>query len=379
MLKKASTVISPQIRNPDVEQMDFRFTIRNVKQLTTYTSPVVRVNSLPWQVKLKRNGENVTIELCCNYAHPKTNWSCAARALFKLMSFASNSAAHEKRQDVVAVFSTKLSSITRAHELVKWHDLFDSKKQFVCNNAIVVDVTIQAEKLRENGQNNLIDVLPISGRATFRFKLTKVRGIIAVDSPEFVFRNANCHLTVSKRYPLTKVELDEYKHGYLGIWLVSSNFVHTSNYEIQVNFRLISHRLHGKHFEKLADSLSLDRFNFSSRFIPLKTLYGSDCSYVHNDSITLEVDINVKHINNFANANSVLNAHTGAERTSLSMECILCYENMIDQSISSTPCGHVFCRQCIIASLRVRASCPICNKTVTEDIHDIFLPAIRQN
>ncbi|XP_037045909.1 uncharacterized protein LOC119081268 [Bradysia coprophila] len=362
-----------QTTNSLIEKKEFRFTVRKVKQLTTFSSATVNVNGVPWQVKLKKNGENVIIELQCNYINPNAYWSCAARAVIKLLSFATNSDMYEKRQDAVAVFSSKLPSITRSQELIKWNDLLDSKRQHVCNNTIVLDVSIQAEKLRDSSQSRLIEVERLYGHSILRFKMAKVKGVIAMDSPKFIFRNVACELTISKRYPLTKKELDTDKYGYLGIWLISES-VDTSKYDIQVTFRLLSQRIGGKHVEKLADSTSSNRLNFSSRLIPLHELYESPHEYVRNDSLILEVVMSER-----ISEDPSMSAHSGLAKK-IVMECILCYENMIDQPISSTPCGHIFCSKCTIETLRVRPSCPICNKFVrVGDVHAVFLPSIQQN
>lgn len=359
-------------RNLEIEQSNFRFTIRNARRLTTTTSSQVYVNGLPWQVKLKKNDDNIKIQLCCNNPDKTSNWSCAARAIFKLLSFSSRSELFEKRQDVVAVFNSELKCIARNTELIKWDDLLDSRKQYICNNTMMVDVTIQAEKPRDISQSRLIVVEPISGHATFHFKLLNIKGIIAMDSPEFTYRNMKCRLTVSKRYPLTNDELIKHKDGYLGIWLVAYDDIESS-YDVQVIFRLLPHKMDGKIFEKIAENVSPDQFNYISRMIALRDLYENPNEYVHNDSIKLEVDIRIE------NKNASSYQERVKKKSSIVMECILCYDNMIDKPISSTPCGHLFCKSCIKESMVLRSSCPICNKIVNrEQLHDVFLPSISQ-
>lgn len=363
-----------QTTNFQIEKKEFRFTIKNVKQLTEYSSSRVYVNGVPWQVKLKKNGENVIIEMHCHYDNPNSYWSCAARAIVKLLSFATNSDMYERRQDAVAVFSPNLPSITRSQELIKWNELFDSKRQHVCNGTIVLDVIIQAEKLRNSSQSRLIEVERLYGHSIIRFQMTKVKGVIAMDSPKFMFRNVACELTISKRYPLTKKELDADKYGYLGVWLISES-VDTSKYDITVTFRLLSHRVGGKHVEKVAERTSSNRLNFNSRVIPLHELFDSPEEYVRNDSLTIEVVMSEQ-----ISDNPSISVRSSTIAKNIVMECILCYDNMIERPISSTPCGHLFCRKCIIETLKVRAVCPICNKKViVGDVHDIFLPSIQQN
>lgn len=43
-------------------------------------------------------------------------------------------------------------------------------------------------------------------------------------------------------------------------------------------------------------------------------------------------------------------------------ECILCGECM--KSASATPCGHIFCWECIYDSLKFQKLCPVCRENV---------------
>ncbi|RHY76900.1 hypothetical protein DYB26_007035 [Aphanomyces astaci] len=54
------------------------------------------------------------------------------------------------------------------------------------------------------------------------------------------------------------------------------------------------------------------------------------------------------------------------------MRCPLCLDTMV--SITSTKCGHVYCRDCIAQAIVDIHRCPLCNKGLTlRDIHPVFL------
>ncbi len=43
--------------------------------------------------------------------------------------------------------------------------------------------------------------------------------------------------------------------------------------------------------------------------------------------------------------------------------CIICYDEMTEPTL--TPCGHIFCKGCIITALNIKNECPICKNNVT--------------
>lgn len=56
------------------------------------------------------------------------------------------------------------------------------------------------------------------------------------------------------------------------------------------------------------------------------------------------------------------------------LECTICYENMLEQSVKMTACGHLFCTRCIHLSLAEKNECPFCRKNVrSNELRDIFL------
>lgn len=63
----------------------------------------------------------------------------------------------------------------------------------------------------------------------------------------------------------------------------------------------------------------------------------------------------------------------------ISKDCDICkvsFKQLINNGaeLHSTPCGHIFCKNCIDASLRIYARCPACNKELCPgQTHRIYL------
>lgn len=63
----------------------------------------------------------------------------------------------------------------------------------------------------------------------------------------------------------------------------------------------------------------------------------------------------------------------------ISRDCDICkisFKQLIDSGVElhSTSCGHIFCKKCIDAALRIYARCPACNEDMLPgQTHRIFL------
>lgn len=58
-------------------------------------------------------------------------------------------------------------------------------------------------------------------------------------------------------------------------------------------------------------------------------------------------------------------------------ECPICMDTLKGKDTSTTPCGHIFCTECIRTAMLTKKFCPICKKSVrTTQIHRVFLPGL---
>ncbi|XP_024535253.1 uncharacterized RING finger protein C548.05c-like [Selaginella moellendorffii] len=54
------------------------------------------------------------------------------------------------------------------------------------------------------------------------------------------------------------------------------------------------------------------------------------------------------------------------------LTCIICMDAMKEET--STICGHIFCKECILVAIQARKACPTCRRKLTsKDIHRIYL------
>ncbi|XP_073367138.1 probable histone acetyltransferase HAC-like 1 [Aegilops tauschii subsp. strangulata] len=55
--------------------------------------------------------------------------------------------------------------------------------------------------------------------------------------------------------------------------------------------------------------------------------------------------------------------------------CPVCMNELVDAS--STICGHIFCQNCIEASIQAQSKCPTCRRTLTRNsFHRVYLPTM---
>lgn len=56
------------------------------------------------------------------------------------------------------------------------------------------------------------------------------------------------------------------------------------------------------------------------------------------------------------------------------LECPICFECFVGRRILSTPCGHLFCAECLNRTIKIRAKCPECNQIINPlQLQQIFL------
>lgn len=53
--------------------------------------------------------------------------------------------------------------------------------------------------------------------------------------------------------------------------------------------------------------------------------------------------------------------------------CAICLDPLMEET--STLCGHIFCKECIVTAIRVQRKCPTCRHDLTiNSIHRVYLP-----
>ncbi|KAJ8722892.1 hypothetical protein PYW07_004072 [Mythimna separata] len=59
----------------------------------------------------------------------------------------------------------------------------------------------------------------------------------------------------------------------------------------------------------------------------------------------------------------------------LRIRCPICFNNLGKESVVSTRCGHVFCRNCLQKALLLKPVCPTCRRKLTgyQGYHKLYL------
>lgn len=68
-------------------------------------------------------------------------------------------------------------------------------------------------------------------------------------------------------------------------------------------------------------------------------------------------------------------SHYMSDFTEVKLRCSICMDTMKEET--STTCGHIFCKACIINAIRVQKRCPTCREKLSiSNIHRIYLPGV---
>lgn len=81
-----------------------------------------------------------------------------------------------------------------------------------------------------------------------------------------------------------------------------------------------------------------------------------------------------------ANTNDLATTDAAAaaadHNTSIKWSCSICLENMTGREVLSSTCGHVYCKDCILTSIKFRLRCPNCQAFLNADkLHPLYLPS----
>ncbi|KAL0860836.1 hypothetical protein ABMA27_009378 [Loxostege sticticalis] len=59
----------------------------------------------------------------------------------------------------------------------------------------------------------------------------------------------------------------------------------------------------------------------------------------------------------------------------LKIRCPICFNNLTNEAVSSTRCGHVFCTQCLMKAMSLKRMCPLCRVSLRSAMgcHPLYL------
>lgn len=362
-------------------QSTFRLKVTNITNLKQVISPIHVVQDIPWQIKVfssnqkPNNNKSLGISLVCATSDTSQSWSRTASLSFQLISHDGSTNAI-KRVSEPQAYNCNMKSITFP-SVIEWCDLIDTQKNLVNDDAIQIDITIDAVDPNDVNQSMLIlentakccanDCL-----ADFKLTVVNVKNLMAVRSPQFLLRGLLWDFVIYKD-----------RSAQLAIQFGLRTTSNKVSCKVKMTTKLITSKKNvtpiGRVDTKVLKRLQLP---LMQKLMAWDKLLDAQNGFVENDAIVLQIEIRIDKpdfVGQQGGTNAVKMGATVAEEaaasTQLEMECGICLEVIGGQDLSCPPCGHVFCSACLSDTAEKQKVCPVCSIAITKDtLQRIFLP-----
>lgn len=249
---------------------------------------------------------------------------------------------------------------------MNWDELLDKDKSYVKDDTINLDITIEAANPKDPNKSLLVyeriyshDIPAI--RNIFKISISNVNNLVAVKLP----------LLISLQpWDLTIYKADYQGSEYLKARLYKKNM--EANGHIMIELITQTH-------EKLLPNKFLKKcFRASQTYNEIQIvswtdLIDTDKGFVNKNSVVFNVEVISDDMVQLAEKMRSLLPEIKSK--TIQLECAICFENMETKNVSSVPCGHMFCLECIEKSLKRLESCPSCRTpTNASSLRRIYLP-----
>lgn len=340
-----------------VSEISFGFNVPKISTLNEIFSPDFIIYGVPWKVKIKKMNRNgvdwLKFFLKCTNTDKSSNLSYVASASFKVLPFESN---HDVIEGHVEPFVFDCTEFGYGSWILSWCDLFENTNSYVKNDMIRLKVEINVvDPNEENGSKLVLEntyACEEGCSAKYRLTITNPEHLKALRSPKFMWRNTLWYLLVYKDHS-----------GQIGIGLSANKIMKESSPKIKVSAKIISTKVGVKAVERVGTWKLEQRASLlMKRLVSLDELTKPENGFIQNNSITIEIKLNVDYSEDKGTKRKMETTSSGAKM--LKFECAICFEAFVDQDASFTPCGHLFCTKCIEDSVKLRQLCPCCNGSV---------------
>lgn len=355
-----------------IPRVNFRFNVPNISQLESVWSSEFKVQEVPWKIHLKKEvldkKATIAIYLYCTKENQfSTPWSHTACATFKFLSFNRNV------NDFVYhlpsfIFDSFGNNNFGCSKIMNWDELLDKDKSYVKDDTMNLDITIEAANPKDPNKSiltyeriyntNSISVI----RNIFKINISNVKNLVAV----------KLLLPVS----LQPWDLTFYKAGHHGSEYLNARLCKK---KMEANDHIILIEIITQTHEKLSSNKCLRKcFRTSQTYNEIQIvswtdLFDTDNGFVSKNSVVFNVEVISDEMVQLAKKMRSLLPEI--ESRTIQLECALCFENMATKNVSSVPCGHIFCLECIEKSLKRSESCPSCRMpTNARSLRRIYLP-----
>lgn len=338
-----------------ITQLSFPLKVSKISDLGTAKSQMVLVQNVPWKILVNKEsvgGEQwLAVSLNCIVKGQTPKWICPAYFELKLKSYIKNVPPFEFRCDPY-VFNPKGTCF--GDKVVKWCDLINPAKGYVKDDAIALEIRIEA--VRQKCTLMLNELFKSICIAKYQMFVTRVDVLMAAQSSHFKMIDTDWSFTVYKNAA-----------GYLAVHLESMlKMADVKICMMRASFKLLSFKTGGKPIEIVQTSpINNGGMLESKAIISWNALFNPQSVYVKNNQIKIAVNIEI-------NPQEDNNNNTPNDSR---LECPICFRDLKHREVVSTFCGHLFCKVCIEKSIQVHKVCPSCNKAVDErKIHPVYLP-----
>lgn len=333
--------------------------ISPISKLDEVWSPTVFIHDIPWQVQAYKDEEmqSFAVFLRCVKDDDSSNWTVPASATIRLLSIAQKNAFYEHTIEPY-VFSPSGLSFGKS-ALIQWDELM---KNYVQDDKIEMKVEIIAEDPNYVDRSILrVETIDKScdcgSHATLRLTVANVDNLLAVRSPQFILRGLPWTLSIYKHQTSTLEAM------------LSTESAEEVSCRKKMTIALLSSKQQADRIEESNEDRT--EVLFVSDIIAWDELMAPKNRFVNNNSITLQVKIEVGQpdgdVANIGSQNVIKRGR---------FECSICFESLDNQDISTTPCGHLFCSDCIGTAVRNRKACPLCQKPVQlNGLRRLYLPS----
>lgn len=362
-----------------------RIKIPEISKLVSIWSPEVWIHGVPWEISIRkiqtgeREGEpSLGIFLHCANKDKSSHWSLSGIAYFKLLPFSDHEYYYLNPVEYYCppfVFDHSGHGFGE-NKFIRWNDLFDEAKHYVKNDTIELKIYVRAEDPNNPKRSVLnfdcIEKCCHNGRlGTYRLTVTNVENLMAVRSPKITLSGLHWNIQVSQE-----------RTAHLGVSLQLEESTEKLSCKMTMSIKLVSFINDAQAIEKCDTTQHKNKCSMeisAVEIVPWDELIKPENGFVNNDSITLEIKLN----SGTPEGDGVSSMEI-AKRTKLSsecaakylqMECAICFEHIERQDLASTPCGHLFCFECIKKAITNRAACPACGEVVQLcDLRRLYLP-----
>lgn len=365
-------------KSDNIDEVKFSVMLSDLKNFTIYKSAVFFVRGNPWTVEMRKTKNKIGIEiltfsLSSNVDDKSGQWAIVAVHSEKIISYKFGGQSHQKK--LQHAFHSKKSRFDI--KFIQWNQLVDPANGYVKNDTCKIKIKVRASELQKLTENKWITFETIHccdrcSTGKFRIKINNIEDFFGSCFLTWL-NTSSWEISICRSRNLTnaanEVQSDECLYLNLGRHNKALNVLN----RVSILCKLISSdpKTESKQSNVVWEFSGMQSYA-SSNLLTWNDLVNPQNQYIQNDSITIEVDMKVETVNETAR---IAKKRPASDSDATNLTCFICLEGLIDRSISSLLCGHMFCTVCIENSLQQRKCCPICNgKAVPRQLHKVFLP-----